>query len=127
MCRWLLLAVDRLPTQELVITQELIAIMLGVSREGITEAAGNLQRAGLVSYRRGHITVLDRPGLKASTCECYYVVKKEFQRLQPRENNYGNCLLTPYKKGLNDYPSRNTNSDHSLMTHNPAKTRRCFG
>ena len=81
MCRWLLLTLDRLPPQELVMTQELIAIMLGVRREGITEAAGNLQRAGLISYRRGHITVLDRPGLESSTCECYQVVKKEFQRL----------------------------------------------
>jgi len=81
LCRWLLLTLDRLPAQELTITQELIAGMLGVRREGITEAAGNLQRAGLISYRRGHITVLDRSGLESHTCECYQVVKKEFQRL----------------------------------------------
>ena len=81
LCRWLLLTLDRLPSQELTITQELIAGMLGVRREGITEAAGNLQRAGLISYRRGHITVLDRSGLESHTCECYQVVKKEFHRL----------------------------------------------
>ncbi len=81
LCRWLLLTLDRLPSNELTITQELIANMLGVRREGITEAAGNLQRAGLISYRRGHITVLDRIGLESLTCECYGVVKKEFHRL----------------------------------------------
>ena len=81
LCRWLLLTLDRLPTQELTITQELIASMLGVRREGITEAAGNLQRAGLISYRRGHITVLNRLGLESRSCECYNVVKKEFHRL----------------------------------------------
>jgi CRP-like cAMP-binding protein len=81
LCRWLLLNLDRLPSLELTITQELIAGMLGVRREGITEAAGNLQRAGLISYRRGHITVLDRSGLEFHACECYQVVKKEFQRL----------------------------------------------
>ncbi|MFU8789214.1 MAG: Crp/Fnr family transcriptional regulator [Methylobacter sp.] len=81
LCRWLLLTLDRLPSNELIMTQELIAGMIGVRREGITEAAGNLQRAGLISYRRGHITVLDRTGLEHLTCECYSVVKKEFQRL----------------------------------------------
>jgi CRP-like cAMP-binding protein len=81
LCRWLLLTLDRLPSQELTITQELIAGMLGVRREGITEAAGNLQRAGLISYRRGHITVVDRAGLESRACECYNVVKKEFHRL----------------------------------------------
>ncbi|MHB1619146.1 MAG: Crp/Fnr family transcriptional regulator [Sulfuricella sp.] len=81
LCRWLLLTLDRLPTNELTMTQELIASMLGVRREGITETAGNLQRAGLISYRRGHITVLDRSGLESHTCECYNVVKKEFHRL----------------------------------------------
>jgi len=81
LCRWLLLTLDRLPTQELTITQELIASMLGVRREGITEAAGNLQRAGFISYRRGHITVLNRLGLESRSCECYNVVKKEFHRL----------------------------------------------
>jgi CRP-like cAMP-binding protein len=81
LCRWLLLTLDRLPSNELTMTQELIAAMLGVRREGITETAGNLQRAGLISYRRGHITVLDRSGLESRTCECYNVVKKEFHRL----------------------------------------------
>lgn len=81
LCRWLVLTLDRLPTNELTITQELIAGMLGVRREGITEAVGNLQRAGLISCRRGHITVVDRPGLEALACECYNVVKKEFHRL----------------------------------------------
>jgi CRP-like cAMP-binding protein len=81
LCRWLLLTLDRLPEQELTMTQELISCMLGVRREGITEAAGNLQRAGLISYRRGHITVLDRSGLELRACECYSVVKNEVQRL----------------------------------------------
>jgi CRP-like cAMP-binding protein len=81
MCRWLLFTLDRSPSSELVMTQELIAGMLGVRREGITETAGDLQRAGLISYRRGHITVLDRVGLEARACECYSVVKKEFHRL----------------------------------------------
>jgi len=81
LCRWLLLTLDRLPSNELTITQELIAGMLGVRREGITEAAGNLQRASLISYRRGHITVLDRTGLESHACVCYNVVKKEFHRL----------------------------------------------
>ncbi|GHU33009.1 Crp/Fnr family transcriptional regulator [Betaproteobacteria bacterium] len=82
-CRWLLLSIDRLPSNELVMTQELIANMLGVRREGVTEAAGNVQKAGLISYQRGHITVLDRTGLEARVCECYAVVKKEFDRLLP--------------------------------------------
>jgi CRP-like cAMP-binding protein len=81
LCRWLLLTLDRLPSNELTITQELIAGMLGVRREGITEAAGNLQCTGLISYRRGHITVLERSGLESRACECYNVVKKEFHRL----------------------------------------------
>ncbi|MGZ8271345.1 MAG: Crp/Fnr family transcriptional regulator [Methylophilus sp.] len=81
LCRWLLLTLDRLPSNELIMTQELVASMLGVRREGITEAAGNLQRAGYISYRRGHITVLDRTGLEKHTCECYAIVKKEMARL----------------------------------------------
>jgi len=81
LCRWLLTTLDRLPTNELVMTQELVASMLGVRREGVTEAAGNLQRAGLISYRRGHISVLDRPGLEKHACECYAVVRAELQRL----------------------------------------------
>ncbi len=83
LCRWLLLSLDRLSAQELTMTQELIANMLGVRREGVTEAAGKLQKAGLIDYRRGHITVLDRPGLEARVCECYQVVKTEFDRLLP--------------------------------------------
>jgi CRP-like cAMP-binding protein len=81
LCRALLLTLDRLSTNSVVMTQELIANMLGVRREGVTEAAGNLQRAGLISYRRGHIEVLDRPGLEKAVCECYSVVKREFDRL----------------------------------------------
>jgi len=81
LCRWLLLTIDRIPSRELVMTQELVASMLGVRREGITAAAGNLQRAGVIRYRRGHISVLDRSGLEAGSCECYAVVKKEFGRL----------------------------------------------
>ena len=81
LCRWLLTTLDRLPSNELTMTQELIASMLGVRREGITETAGNLQRAGLISYRRGHITVINRMGLEKRACECYSVVKKEFHRL----------------------------------------------
>ncbi|MEX2123738.1 MAG: Crp/Fnr family transcriptional regulator [Woeseia sp.] len=81
LCRWLLLSLDRLPSNELSMTQELIANMLGVRREGVTEAAGHLQNAGLIRYRRGHITVLDRPKLEAGVCECYAVVKKEYDRL----------------------------------------------
>ena len=81
LCRWLLLTLDRVPTGELVMTQELVASMLGVRREGITEAAGKLQQAGLIRYRRGHISVLARAGLEARTCECYAVVKAEIHRL----------------------------------------------
>jgi len=83
LCRWLLLSLDRLPTMELIMTQELIANMLGVRREGVTEAAGKLQKAGLIHYGRGRITVLDRPGLEARVCECYEVVRTEFRRLLP--------------------------------------------
>jgi CRP-like cAMP-binding protein len=83
LCRWLLLSLDRLQGNELVMTQELIANMLGVRREGVTEGALKLQHAGLISYSRGHITVLDRPGLENRSCECYAVVKKEYDRLLP--------------------------------------------
>ncbi|MDP9908644.1 CRP-like cAMP-binding protein [Variovorax boronicumulans] len=85
LCRWLLLSLDRLPGNELVMTQELIANMLGVRREGVTEAAGKLQRLNLIKYARGHITVLDRPGLEQQVCECYEVVKRETDRLLPRQ------------------------------------------
>ncbi|MGQ6550398.1 Crp/Fnr family transcriptional regulator [Serratia sp. IR-2025] len=81
LCRWLLLSLDRLSGNELVMTQELIANMLGVRRSGVTEAALKLQQAGLISYTRGRITVLDRQGLEHRTCECYVVVKKEYDRL----------------------------------------------
>ncbi len=81
LCRWLLLTLDRSSSHELVMTQELISSMLGVRREGITEAAGKLQQAGFIRYRRGHIAVLDRVGLETRTCECYAVVRKEFIRL----------------------------------------------
>jgi CRP-like cAMP-binding protein len=83
LCRWLLLSLDRLPSNDLVMTQELIANMLGVRREGVTEAAGKLQEAGLIHYSRGHITIMDRPGLEARSCECYAVVKTESDRLLP--------------------------------------------
>lgn len=83
LCRWLLLSLDRLSGNELVMTQELIANMLGVRREGVTESALQLQKLGLIRYARGRITVLDRPGLEARTCECYAVVKKEYERLLP--------------------------------------------
>jgi CRP-like cAMP-binding protein len=81
LCRWLLLSRDRLDTDELVMTQELIANMLGVRREGVTHAAGRLQESGLISYVRGRITILDRQGLEAAVCECYRVVKDEYERL----------------------------------------------
>jgi CRP-like cAMP-binding protein len=83
LCRWLLLSLDRLPSNKLTMTQELIANMLGVRREGVTEAAGKLQEAGLIKYSRGQITVLDRQRLEAQACECYQVVKTEFDRLLP--------------------------------------------
>ncbi|MGZ8273311.1 MAG: Crp/Fnr family transcriptional regulator [Burkholderiaceae bacterium] len=83
LCRWLLLSLDRLKSDELVMTQELIANMLGVRREGVTEAAGNLQRDGLIRYRRGRIAVLDRKGLEQRACECYAVVRTEYERLLP--------------------------------------------
>ena len=84
LCRWLLLSLDRLSGNELKMTQELIANMLGVRREGVTEAAGKLQNDGLIHYSRGHITVLDRPALELRVCECYTVVKKEMDRLLPQ-------------------------------------------
>ena len=83
LCRWLLLSLDRLASSDLSMTQELIANMLGVRREGVTEAAGKLQDAGLIRYSRGKISVLDRRGLEARSCECYQVVKAEFDRLLP--------------------------------------------
>jgi CRP-like cAMP-binding protein len=91
LCRWLLLSLDRSPGNELSMTQELIASMLGVRRESITEAAGRLQKAGLIHYSRGHIAVLDRPRLETEACECYAVVKREYDRLLPSENAIGNA------------------------------------
>lgn len=85
LCRWLLLSLDRLQDNELVMTQELIANMLGVRREGVTEGALKLQQGGLIRYARGRISVLDRPGLEKRTCECYAVVKKEYDRLLPKQ------------------------------------------
>lgn len=87
LCRWLLLSLDRLPGNQLVMTQELIANMLGVRREGVTNAAGKLQKLGVIEYHRGHISVLDRPRLEALCCECYAVVKKETDRLLPWHPN----------------------------------------
>jgi len=83
LCRWLLLSIDRLPAEEIVTTQELIASMIGVRREGVTEAAGKLQKAKVIRYSRGHISVLDRPRLEAMACECYAVVRRETARLLP--------------------------------------------
>ncbi|MHB8534135.1 MAG: Crp/Fnr family transcriptional regulator [Sulfuricaulis sp.] len=84
LCRWLLLSLDRLASNKLAMTQDLIANMIGVRREGVTEAAGKLQSLGLIDYNRGRITVLDRSGLEKRVCECYSVVKKEYDRLLPR-------------------------------------------
>ena len=93
LCRWLLMSLDRLAGNHLVMTQELIANMLGVRREGVTEAARRLQSAGLISYARGHITVLDRSGLEHRSCECYGVVKREYDRLLPAMLPQGPCDL----------------------------------
>lgn len=107
LCRWILLASDRLNRSELTFTQELIANMLGVRREGVTEAEGNLQRAGLIHYRRGHISILSRKGLEERVCECYQVVKKEYER------------LLPYKKLLpkTSYAPRYTDTTASQIAH----------
>ena len=100
LCRWLLLSLDRLPSNELSMTQELIANMLGVRREGVTEAAGHLQEAGLIHYSRGHITVLDRAKLEKRVCECYAVVKKEMDRLLPDKQH-----ADPTRKNLSARPA----------------------
>ena len=91
LCRWLLSSLDRSPSSELTMTQELIADMLGVRREGVTEAAGRRQKAGLIRYSRGHIAVLDRPRLEAQVCECYTVIKREYDRLLTPGGTLGNC------------------------------------
>jgi CRP-like cAMP-binding protein len=85
LCRWILSSLDRLPSNEMTMTHEMIASLLGVRREGVTEAAGHLQQAGLIHYSRGHITVLDRPQLEARVCECYAIVKREYDRLLPED------------------------------------------
>ena len=94
LCRWLLLSLDRLASNQLVMTQELIANMLGVRREGVTEAAGKLDKLGVIRYARGRITVLDRPQLEALCCECYAVVKKESDRLLARPLLTGSAIST---------------------------------
>lgn len=104
LCRWLLLSLDRLPSGELLMTQELIANMLGVRREGVTAAAGKLQAAGLIHYHRGHITVTDRAGLEARACECYAVVKREYDRLLPE-----NGIVQPDILASRSFNSRASN------------------
>ncbi len=98
LCRWLLLSLDRLASNELTMTQELIANMLGVRREGVSEAAGKLQAAGLIRYHRGRITVVNRPKLEARVCECYAVVKKEFERLLPYQPSKRAATAAPAGK-----------------------------
>jgi len=98
LCRWLLMSMDRLPSNELKMTQELISNMLGVRREGVTEAAGKLQHAGIIKYRRGRITVLDRPRLERMACECYQVVKDEFARLLPWQSSSVPAAEKPNRK-----------------------------
>ena len=103
LCRWLLLSLDRLPTNDLSMTQELIANMLGVRREGVTEAAGKLQRAGLITYSRGRIVVLDRPRLEQTVCECYAVVKKEFDRLLTEIPNAESHQVVEHPQSCEDH------------------------
>lgn len=94
LCRWLLLSLDRVPGNEVVMTQELIAQMIGVRREGVTEGALKLQKAGLIHYSRGHITVLDRAGLEKRSCECYAVIEKEYDRLLPARDKGSSCVAS---------------------------------
>ncbi len=103
LCRWLLLTLDRAPSNELIMTQELAANMLGVRREGITEAAGKLQHAGYISYRRGHINVLDRSGLEDHACECYDVVRREFDRLLGLDSQPVPVLATGAERAENNW------------------------
>ena len=115
LCRWLLLTLDRLPSSELVMTHELVASMLGVRREGISEAAGKLQLAGFIRYRRGHITVLERAGLETSVCECYAVVKKELNRLMC-DVRYRQAITTAvpdYRSRPSAPPGKNAKDDHA--------------
>ena len=126
LCRWLLLSLDRLNSKQLIMTQELIANMLGVRREGVTEAAGHLQKAGLIHYRRGQITVLDREKLEQRTCECYAVVKKEYDRLLPAtpavRNNRRLPRLEPSGDTAPSLPSAPNNSSGTAEK----RPRPCF-
>jgi CRP-like cAMP-binding protein len=108
LCRWLLMSLDRLPSNELRMTQELIGDMLGVRREGVTQAAGKLQHAGVIEYRRGRIRVLDRPRLERMACECYQVVKKEFARLLPWSNGKAPSATIDRKTGMSSRRSPKT-------------------
>jgi CRP-like cAMP-binding protein len=113
LCRRLLLTLDRLPDNQITMTQELIAIMLGVRRESVTEAAGNLQKAGLIQYSRGHIVVLDRKGLEQRSCECYQVVKTEFDRLLPAHCPPNDHHELEEKNNIRDIPLSELNSKKS--------------
>lgn len=106
LCRWLLLNLDRLPSNELLMTQELIANMLGVRREGVTEAAVRLQAAGIINYSRGHISIINRPKLETQACECYAVVKKEFNRLLPTHHTQADAARTDHLYGAGRTPYR---------------------
>jgi CRP-like cAMP-binding protein len=110
LCRWLLLTLDRLPSSELSMTHELVAGMLGVRREGVTAAAGSLQRAGWIRYRRGHLSVTARSGLESRTCECYAVVKNEMRRLLPDVLYRQSSGQTDTSLGAEGIPIRNRNS-----------------
>lgn len=112
LCRWLLLSLDRLPSNELVMTQELIANMLGVRRESVTEAEGRLQAAGLIRYGRGHLTVLDRPKLEKQACECYAVIRKASDRLLPRKIAPSDLPPATCGQFVDAQPSRFTSSWH---------------
>lgn len=124
LCRWLLISLDRLAGRDLTMTQELIANMLGVRREGVTQAAGNLQRAGLIRYSRGHITVLDRPGLEKVVCECYAVVKQEYDRLLSYKDVSPPVRVDQHGHVGNGHPPAPTNTaraDQSVAAEMPAQ------
>ena len=120
LCRWLLLSMDRLPSDQLIMTQELISNMLGVRRESVTEAANRLRRAGLIRYARGHIEVLDRVGLETRACECYAVVKEEYDRLlrrqaaRPFENRDALAMLCNHLNCLSARSGRRAKMDDCL-------------
>lgn len=117
LCRWLLLSLDRVEGNELAMTQDLIGNMLGVRREGVTEAAGNLQRAGLIQYRRGRIIVLNRAGLEARCCECYEVVRKEYDRLigAPQTMSEKMSIASIASTGHTNRPRRSEPRDHRAV------------